>query len=67
LLVAADEEVDFNRRKLSTHMRDTESLTEEMKDEVIQLLQAFSLPYIIAPFEAEAQCAVLEQVSLKGV
>ncbi|KAJ1396369.1 hypothetical protein B484DRAFT_407341 [Ochromonadaceae sp. CCMP2298] len=42
-------------------MRDTESMTEEMKEDVIQLLRAFNLPYMIAPYEAEAQCAVLEQ------
>ena len=57
-----EEEVGDNRRKLSAYMRDSESLTEEMKQEVIELLQVFSLPYIVAPFEAEAQCAVLEQV-----
>ena len=37
---------------------------EEMKTEVIELLETFQLPYIIAPFEAEAQCAVLEEVNL---
>lgn len=59
-----EEEVGDGRRKLSAYMRDSESLTEEMKQDVIQLLQVFSLPYIVAPFEAEAQCAVLEQVRL---
>ena len=33
-------------------------LTEEMK----HLLDAFDIPYITAPYEAEAQCAYLEQV-----
>lgn len=51
-------------RRLVTSTRDSERLTEEMKEEVIQLLKAFDLPYIIAPFEAEAQCAVLEQLGL---
>lgn len=37
---------------------------DDMRNEVLSLLQAFDLPFIIAPFEAEAQCAVLEQVSL---
>eukprot|EP01036_Dinobryon_divergens_P026185 gene26185-34803_t len=59
-----EEEVGDGRRKLSAYMRDSESLTEEMKQDVIQLLQVFSLPYIVAPFEAEAQCAVLEQLGL---
>jgi 5'-3' exonuclease len=60
----AEEEVETTRRRLSNYMRDTESLTEEMKMEVIELLKEFSLPYLIAPFEAEAQCAVLEQLGL---
>ena len=50
------------RRKFNAAMRDTETLTEEMRCEVIELLQALNLPYLIAPYEAEAQCAVLEQV-----
>lgn len=57
-------EVDVRdaRRRFNNAMRDTESLTEEMREEVILLLQALNLPYLIAPYEAEAQCAVLEQV-----
>ena len=44
--------------------RDSETITEEMKEDVIAMLRAFSLPYVIAPFEAEAQCAVLENLGL---
>lgn len=29
-----------------------------------ELLQLFGLPYIIAPMEAEAQCAFLDKISL---
>jgi hypothetical protein len=60
----AAEQVDVReaRRQFNRAMRDTETLTEELKDEVIELLQVLNLPYIIAPFEAEAQCAVLQQV-----
>ena len=43
-------------------MRDTEMITDEMQDEVIELLKAFKLPYVIADGEAEAQCAVFEEV-----
>jgi hypothetical protein len=50
------------RRKFNAAMRDTETLTDDMRAEVIDLLQALNLPYLVAPFEAEAQCAVLEQV-----
>jgi hypothetical protein len=31
--------------------------------EVQALLRAFDIPYITAPYEAEAECAALEQVS----
>jgi ABC-type transporter Mla subunit MlaD len=37
---------------------------DEMRLDIIEMLNAFSLPYVVAPFEAEAQCAALEQVKL---
>ncbi len=49
-------------RRIANATRDTERLTDEMKEEVIHLIKSFDLPYLVAPFEAEAQCAVLEQV-----
>ena len=50
------------RKQYASAMRDTETMTQEMREQVIGLLQAFSIPYMVAPYEAEAQCAVLEQV-----
>ncbi|XP_073261818.1 DNA repair protein UVH3 isoform X3 [Populus alba] len=45
------------QRKLE---RNAESVTSEMFAECQELLQMFGLPYIIAPMEAEAQCAYME-------
>ncbi|XP_047109336.1 DNA excision repair protein ERCC-5 homolog [Schistocerca piceifrons] len=40
------------------------SITEQMNLEAQELLQLFGVPYVIAPMEAEAQCAFLDAVSL---
>ncbi|XP_049949071.1 DNA excision repair protein ERCC-5 [Schistocerca serialis cubense] len=40
------------------------SITEQMSLEAQELLQLFGVPYVIAPMEAEAQCAFLDAVSL---
>ncbi|KAM0022626.1 putative exodeoxyribonuclease I [Helianthus debilis subsp. tardiflorus] len=40
--------------------RNAESVSGEMFAECQELLQMFGLPYIIAPMEAEAQCAFME-------
>ncbi|XP_020092237.1 DNA repair protein UVH3 isoform X2 [Ananas comosus] len=49
------------QRKLE---RNAESVSSEMFVECQELLQLFGLPYIIAPMEAEAQCAYMERKSL---
>lgn len=40
------------------------NITEQMTKEAQELLQLFGIPYIVAPMEAEAQCAFLENVKL---
>lgn len=40
------------------------NITEQMTKEAQELLQIFGIPYIVAPTEAEAQCAFLESVNL---
>uniref|UniRef100_A0A2N9I1V5 DNA repair protein UVH3 n=1 Tax=Fagus sylvatica TaxID=28930 RepID=A0A2N9I1V5_FAGSY len=49
------------QRKLE---RNAESVSSEMFAECQELLQMFGLPYIIAPMEAEAQCAYMELANL---
>ncbi|XP_007031407.2 PREDICTED: DNA repair protein UVH3 [Theobroma cacao] len=49
------------QRKLE---RNAESVSSEMFAECQELLQMFGLPYIIAPMEAEAQCAYMELTNI---
>ena len=59
-----NEEEEAARDARRTAMRDADKLTDTMKEEVMELLRAFGLPYMVAPFEAEAQCAVLQELGL---
>lgn len=55
------EELGTEQRRLE---RDAESVSNDMFAECQELLQMFGLPYIIAPMEAEAQCAFMELSNL---
>uniref|UniRef100_A0A0A9BDF9 DNA-repair protein UVH3, putative n=1 Tax=Arundo donax TaxID=35708 RepID=A0A0A9BDF9_ARUDO len=63
LSLLRQEQIDLGseRRKLESH---AESVSSEMFAECQELLQMFGLPYIIAPMEAEAQCAYMEMSNL---
>ncbi|KAF5183514.1 Flap endonuclease [Thalictrum thalictroides] len=63
MLHLRQERIDLadEQRKLE---RNAESVSSEMFAECQELLQMFGLPYIIAPMEAEAQCAYLELAKL---
>lgn len=53
--------LEEEQRKLE---HNAESVNGEMFVECQELLQMFGLPYIIAPMEAEAQCAFMEHAKL---
>lgn len=40
------------------------SITEQMSAECMDLLRLFGVPYVVAPMEAEAQCAYLNEINL---
>lgn len=50
--------------KTKDQSRDLDASLDEMKEEVMQLLQLFGVPYVQAPAEAEAQCVALEKLGL---
>ncbi|OQR84139.1 DNA repair protein [Achlya hypogyna] len=52
------------RRARNQQMRDVDGVTDEMQNDVMELLRLFGVPFIVAPMEAEAQCATLEQLGL---
>ena len=49
------------RNKLKAN---TETVTDDMLTDVQQLLEILGVPYVLAPSEAEAQCAELERLKL---
>ena len=44
--------------------RDMSTITDEMKEDILKLLQLCGIPWIESPSEAEAQCAALEELGL---
>ncbi|KAG0209991.1 DNA repair protein rad2 [Mortierella sp. GBA30] len=59
-----ESEIKVLRDQHRKHQRDADDLTDSMVAETKMLLKLFGIPYIVAPMEAEAQCADLQ---LRGV
>ncbi|EME31087.1 DNA repair protein UVH3 [Galdieria sulphuraria] len=62
------QEFEKERRELRqefTHLKSgSDIITDEMCEEIRELLRMLGIPYIQAPMEAEAQCAYFSQVGL---
>jgi DNA excision repair protein ERCC-5 len=58
---ALEQEWSAERKRQS---REMDTVTDEMRAEVMHLLQLFGIPYVEAPAEAEAQCVMLEKLGL---
>ena len=52
------------KQQMKRQERDETGITDEMRDDVMRMLQLFGLPYVIAPAEAESQCVQLEKLGL---
>ncbi len=44
--------------------RDMSTITDEMKEDILKLLELCGIPWVESPSEAEAQCAALENLGL---
>jgi DNA excision repair protein ERCC-5 len=63
-LAALEAEEASLQAKARRSQRDAEGVTDGMQEEVMALLELWGIPYIVAPMEAEAQCAELERLNL---
>ena len=59
-----DEDIDALTEEYKRSIRYSDEPTSEMYAECQELLTIFGIPYIIAPMEAEAQCAYLDKEGL---
>jgi len=60
-LLAQEERIE---REMKRQNRDMDTVTDEMKLEIISLIKLFGIPYVDAVSEAEAECVALEDLGL---
>ncbi|XP_046482836.1 DNA excision repair protein ERCC-5 homolog [Neodiprion pinetum] len=67
-LITMQEQLETEEKELSGTLgrleRQATDITDQMRMEAQELLRFFGIPYVIAPMEAEAQCAYLETINL---
>ena len=59
-----EEEAERVRLETLREKRDIDTVTDDMIEDIMQLLNLCGIPYIKAPAEAEAQCTELEKLGL---
>lgn len=63
-LAGLDEVQQSILQEEKTMERDLSTITDEMKEDILKLLELCGIPWIESPAEAEAQCAALEEIGL---